>query len=56
MNVDTEQLPSAHTCYNVLLLPYYKNYEKLKEKFKISLENAEGFGLMWYLENIILKY
>ncbi|CAD8086835.1 unnamed protein product [Paramecium primaurelia] len=43
---DTEQLPSAHTCFNVLLLPQYKNKETLKEKLKISLENAEGFGLM----------
>ncbi|CAD8210360.1 unnamed protein product [Paramecium pentaurelia] len=43
---DTEQLPSAHTCFNVLLLPQYKNKETLKEKLKISLDNAEGFGLM----------
>ncbi|CAD8173650.1 unnamed protein product [Paramecium octaurelia] len=43
---DTEQLPSAHTCFNVLLLPQYKIKETLKEKLKISLENAEGFGLM----------
>ncbi|CAK90182.1 unnamed protein product (macronuclear) [Paramecium tetraurelia] len=43
---DTEQLPSAHTCFNVLLLPFYKNKETLKEKLKISLDNAEGFGLM----------
>ncbi|CAD8097359.1 unnamed protein product [Paramecium sonneborni] len=42
----TEQLPSAHTCFNILLLPQYKNKEILKEKLKISLDNAEGFGLI----------
>ncbi|CAD8201740.1 unnamed protein product [Paramecium octaurelia] len=43
---DTEQLPSAHTCFNVLLLPLYKKKETLKDKLMISLDNAEGFGLM----------
>ncbi|CAD8110611.1 unnamed protein product [Paramecium sonneborni] len=43
---DTEQLPSAHTCFNVLLLPLYKKKEILKVKLMISLDNAEGFGLM----------
>ncbi|CAD8203627.1 unnamed protein product [Paramecium octaurelia] len=43
---DTEQLPSAHTCFNVLLLPLYKKKETLRDKLMISLDNAEGFGLM----------
>lgn len=45
-------MPSAHTCFNVLLLPLYKKKETIKEKLMISLENAEGFGLMWIYRNI----
>ena len=43
---DTEQLPSAHTCFNVLLLPHYKSENQLRIKLLKSLENSEGFGLM----------
>lgn len=43
---DGEQLPSAHTCFNYLLLPPYKSKEKLKEKLLLALDNAEGFGLL----------
>lgn len=42
---DNEQLPSAHTCFNHLLLPPYKSKEKLKEKLMIAINNSEGFGL-----------
>jgi ubiquitin-protein ligase E3 A len=42
---DSESLPSSHTCFNHLLLPDYKNYEKLKCKLFKSIENCEGFGL-----------
>eukprot|EP00466_Bigelowiella_natans_P017878 jgi/Bigna1/39167/e_gw1.30.46.1 len=38
-------LPSAHTCFNTLILPQYKTYEKLREKLLLTLEYAEGFGL-----------
>lgn len=30
--IDTEQLPSAHTCFNVFLLPKYDSDEKLVAK------------------------
>ncbi len=43
---DSEQLPSAHTCFNHLLLPTYKTKEKLREKLLIAISNAEGFGLL----------
>ena len=43
---DSEQLPSAHTCFNYLLLPPYKSKEKLKDKLLLALNNAEGFGLL----------
>ncbi|EAS04589.2 HECT domain ubiquitin transferase (macronuclear) [Tetrahymena thermophila SB210] len=42
---ENEQLPSAHTCFNHLLIPAYKSKEILKQKLLLSLENAEGFGL-----------
>jgi hypothetical protein len=38
-------LPSAHTCFNVFLLPNYATKEKLREKLIKALDNAEGFGL-----------
>jgi len=43
---DSDQLPSAHTCFNHLLLPAYKTKEKLKEKLLIAISNSEGFGLL----------
>lgn len=43
---DSDKLPTAHTCFNYLLLPDYQNKEKLKKLLLISIENSEGFGLM----------
>lgn len=40
-----EHLPSAHTCFNHLLLPDYETKEKLLEKLKKAINNSEGFGL-----------
>ncbi|CAF2034825.1 unnamed protein product [Rotaria magnacalcarata] len=42
---DTDRLPTAHTCFNALLLPDYSSIEKLQEKLSIAIDNAEGFGL-----------
>ena len=42
---DTDALPTAHTCFNVLLLPEYANEEKLRERLETALAHAEGFGL-----------
>jgi len=42
---DNEQLPTAHTCFNHLLLPPYNSKEKLKEKLTTAINNSEGFGL-----------
>ena len=39
------RLPTASTCYNILLLPAYSSKEKLKEKLLLAIENATGFGL-----------
>ena len=39
------QLPTASTCFSVLLLPEYSSKEKLQKKLQIALKNATGFGL-----------
>lgn len=44
--LDDERLPSAHTCFNHLILPKYSTKEKLKEKMVKAIEHHEGFGLM----------
>ena len=43
---DSDRLPSAHTCFNHLLIPEYSSKEKLREKLLLAIQNAEGFGLM----------
>ncbi|GHP03452.1 hypothetical protein PPROV_000220700 [Pycnococcus provasolii] len=42
---DTERLPTAHTCFDTLLLPEYHTEEKLERKLRLAISNAEGFGL-----------
>lgn len=39
------RLPTAHTCFNHLLLPEYSSREKLHKMMLLAIENAEGFGL-----------
>lgn len=43
---DSELLPTAHTCFNVLLLSEYATKDKLRSKLFAAIQNAEGFGLM----------
>ncbi|KAI9188937.1 hypothetical protein H9P43_000359 [Blastocladiella emersonii ATCC 22665] len=43
---DADRLPSAHTCFNVLMLPEYASEAALAEKLRLAIANAEGFGLM----------
>jgi len=43
---DSDRLPSAHTCFNILLLPEYKTKEKLQERLLAAIDNAEGFGML----------
>lgn len=40
------RLPSAHTCFNHLLLPAYRDRETLFARLRVALEHCEGFGLM----------
>ena len=42
---DGEALPTAHTCFNTLLLPDYSTFDKLKRKLLIAIHQYEGFGL-----------
>ena len=41
----TDSLPKAHTCFNQLVLPQYSSYEVLKEKILFAVANTEGFEL-----------
>eukprot|EP01135_Chromosphaera_perkinsii_P003479 Nk52_evm5s245 gene=Nk52_evmTU5s245 len=43
---DSDRLPTAHTCFNVLLLCEYSNKAKLKERLLTAIQNAEGFGMI----------
>ena len=42
---DDARLPTAHTCFNHLMLPRYSCREVLRERLTTAIENAEGFGL-----------
>ncbi|GBG30354.1 Ubiquitin-protein ligase, putative [Hondaea fermentalgiana] len=42
---DSEQLPTASTCFNILLVPEYTSKAKLELKLMLAMQNAEGFGL-----------
>lgn len=46
---DSNRLPTAHTCFNHLLLPSYSSKEKLKNRLRLAIEQSEGFGLRWWL-------
>ena len=43
---DSENLPTAHTCFNHLLIPEYSSEEKFKNKLLIALKHCTGFGLI----------
>merc|ERR1712106_140688 len=45
MTKDTNFLPVAHTCFNLLDLPDYGTKEKLKFKLLQAIECTKGFGL-----------
>lgn len=43
---DSDKLPTAHTCFNVLLLPEYSTKEKLRERLLKAISYSKGFGLL----------
>jgi len=42
---DSHELPTSHTCFNILMLPDYTTYAKLEEKLGRAIVECEGFGL-----------
>lgn len=42
---DSMNLPTAHTCFNTLVLPAYITRAKLRDRLTIAIHNATGFGL-----------
>jgi hypothetical protein len=42
---DSNRLPTASTCYNILLLPEYSSKQKLQQFLMTSINNYQGFGL-----------
>ena len=44
-NANIIELPSAHTCFNHLILPDYQNKELMKNKILTAINYSEGFGL-----------
>jgi len=42
----SDRLPTAHTCFNHLLLPDYKDKETLRKCLVTAINNSEGFGLI----------
>lgn len=43
---DSDRLPTAHTCFNILLLPSYTTRDKLKDRLLKAIQNAKGFGMI----------
>ncbi|XP_076347770.1 ubiquitin-protein ligase E3A-like [Tachypleus tridentatus] len=43
---DSDRLPTAHTCFNVLLLPEYTTKEKLRERLLKAINYSKGFGML----------
>ena len=42
---DGVQLPTSHTCFNILILPAYPTKEVMKQKLLTAIQYSEGFGL-----------
>ena len=42
---DSMDLPTSHTCFNMLTLPEYKSRAKMRDRLTIAIRNATGFGL-----------
>ncbi|XP_011876712.1 PREDICTED: ubiquitin-protein ligase E3A isoform X2 [Vollenhovia emeryi] len=43
---DSDRLPIAHTCFNVLLLPDYNTIEKLQDRLLKAINYSKGFGML----------
>ena len=45
MDMESDSLPKAHTCFNQIVLPRYSSYDCMREKLLYAIENTEGFQL-----------
>ncbi|XP_063374930.1 ubiquitin-protein ligase E3A [Cydia amplana] len=43
---DCDRLPTAHTCFNVLLLPEYESRDKLEDRLMKAISYSKGFGML----------
>jgi len=43
---DSDRLPTAHTCFNHLILPAYATIEKLERLMRAAIANSQGFGML----------
>ncbi|KCZ77645.1 hypothetical protein H311_01340 [Anncaliia algerae PRA109] len=43
---DTDRLPSAQTCFNILMIPEYNSKEKLENKINMAINYSKGFYLV----------
>ncbi|KAI6657993.1 Apoptosis-resistant E3 ubiquitin protein ligase 1 isoform X2 [Oopsacas minuta] len=47
LSPSSHKLPTAHTCFNQLLLPNHSTYEEFRCMFNLAMkEGAEGFGMV----------
>ena len=44
-DVGSGALPTAHTCFNQLVLPPYESLEQLVEKMQYALRESKGFHM-----------
>lgn len=42
---DQTMLPTAHTCFNHMMMPVYRSKDALRVKLLLAIENSQGFGL-----------
>jgi len=42
---DRARLPTAHTCFNILMLPDYRDMAVLRERLLKAISHSRGFGL-----------
>ena len=45
-HANSSHLPTAHTCFNVFLLPEYETKELLRKNIDFIIKNKQGFGLI----------
>lgn len=45
VDVPTENLPKAHTCFNRIDIPPYQSYQKMYEKLTQAVEETCGFAV-----------